>query len=214
VKEAEAPLFLRKAAKYVTLAVLALLAGIAAAFLFAGLTARDPETPAAVEDQAGGGFIRHTEPRTIPDIAFKDAEGQTVLLSDWRGHMVLLNLWATWCAPCKTEMPSLDRLQAKLGGKGVAVLALSTDRGGPKLPAEFFDREGITHLKLYNDNTGEAAITMKAAGLPLTAIVNEDGQEIARLVGPAQWDSPEMIARLEAMVARDVNGRGTARPSP
>lgn len=213
-EEAKPPLFLRKTTKYAALAVLALSAGIGAAVLFSGLTARNPEAPAAVDSQAGGGFIRHIEPQPIPDIAFKDADGHTLRLSDWRGRMVLLNLWATWCAPCKTEMPSLDRLQAKLGGTNVAVLALSTDRGGPKLPAEFFDREGIAHLKLYNDNTGEAAIRMKAAGLPLTAVVNESGQEIARLVGPAQWDSPEMIAQLEAMIARDVDGRRTGRPSP
>lgn len=95
-------------------------------------------------------------------------------------------------------MPSLDRLQAKLAGRNVVVLAISTDRGGPDAPAEFFARQGITHLKLYNDDTGAAAIRMKAAGLPVTVVVNENGQEIARLVGPANWDSPEIMAQLEA----------------
>ena len=200
-KEAEPPLFFPAAGKYAFLAVLALSAGIGAANLFFGLTARNAATPAHVEDQASNRLIRHSEPQTIPDIAFKDADGHTARLSNWRGGMVLVNLWATWCAPCKTEMPSLDRLQAKLGTKGIAVLALNTDRGGPKEPAEFFARQGITHLQVYNDETGEAAIRMKAAGLPLSIVLNENGQEIARLSGPAEWDSPEMIARLQALKA-------------
>jgi thiol-disulfide isomerase/thioredoxin len=198
-KEAEPPLFLLAAGKYVALALIALSAGIGAAVLFADLTARNAGTPALTEDQTTSRLIRLPEPQSIPNIAFKDAEGRTASLSDWRGRMVLLNLWATWCAPCKTEMPSLDRLQAKLGGKGIAVVALSTDRGGAKEPAEFFAREGITHLKVYNDDTGEAAIRMKAAGLPLSIVLNENGQEVARLVGPADWDSPEMMAQLQTL---------------
>jgi hypothetical protein len=79
--------------------------------------------------------------------------------------------------------------------------------------AQFFAREGITHLKVFNDNTGEASIRMKEPGLPLSIVLNEDGQEIARLLGPMKWDSPEMIAQLEAWKSRNANGRGTARPS-
>ena len=94
-------------------------------------------------------------------------------------------------------MPSLDRLQAKLGGKEFAVLALSTDRGGPKAPAQFFSREGITHLKVFNDTTGEAAIRMKEPGLPASIVLNENGQEIARLFGPMEWDTPEIIAHFK-----------------
>ena len=151
--------------------------------------------------------------KTVPDIAFNDADGRQVRLSDWRGQLVLLNIWATWCGPCKTEMPSLDRLQAKLGGKEFTVLALSTDRGGPTAPAQFFAREGITHLKVFNDNTGEAAIRMKEPGLPASIVLNENGQEIARLFGPMEWDSPEMIAQLEAWKSRNANGREASRPS-
>lgn len=173
---------------------------MAVAVLFAGLTTQNAGTPASsIEERITGRFVRHTKPQAIPDLAFKDADGHAVRLSDWRGRAVLVNLWATWCAPCKTEMPSLDRLQAKLGGNNFVVVPLSTDRGGPKAPAEFFARQGISHLKLYNDDTAEAAIRMKAAGLPLTLVINENGQEIARMVGPADWDSREIMAQLEAL---------------
>ncbi len=195
-KKAGAAVFLSRAGKYAALAVLAATAGMVAAFLLfgsPGIMSR-PASP-----EAGlGKFIYHAEPQPIADIAFTDAEGRARLLSEWRGHMVLLNLWATWCAPCKVEMPSLDRLQAKLGER-FAVLALSTDRSGPKAPAAFFANQHIAHLKLYNDSTGEANVSMNAAGLPLTAVLNENGQEIARLLGPAEWDSPEILAEIEAL---------------
>ncbi len=210
-KEAKPPLFLPNAAKYLVIAVLAASAGMAGALLFAGSSVKNAAKPAtSAEDRVTGRLIRHAGPMTVPDLSFKDAEGHAVSLSDLHGRMVLLNLWATWCAPCKTEMPSLDRLQAKLGGSKFAVVALSTDRGGPKQPAEFFARQGITHLKLYNDQTGEAATLMKAAGLPLTVVLNENGQEVARLVGPADWDSPEIIAQLESLKAGRTSGRASS----
>ena len=194
--------------KYAALAVLALSAGIAAAMLFPGVGGKLRDFRAAYLQDPLNKFTRHAEPQVVPDIAFNDADGRPVRLSDWRGQLVLLNIWATWCAPCKAELPSLDRLQAKLGGKGFTVLALSTDRAGPKAPAQFFSKEGITHLKVFNDKTGEAAIRMKEPGLPLSIVLNEEGQEIARLFGPMEWDSPEMIAQLEAWKLRNANGPG------
>ncbi len=181
--------------------------------LVPSMTGKARALRAAYLQDPAGRFTRHVDPQVVPDIAFNDADGRLVRLSDWRGRLVLLNIWATWCGPCKTELPSLDRLQAKRGGKEFTVLALSTDRGGPKPPAQFFEREGITHLKVFNDNTGEAAIRMKETGLPLSIVLNENGQEIARLFGPAEWDSPEMIAQIEAWKSHDPNGRGKARPS-
>ena len=179
-------------------AVVAASAGIAAAMIFPGMTGKLRAFRVAYLQDPVSRFTRHSEPRIVPDIAFNDADGRQVRLSDWRGQLVLLNIWATWCGPCKAELPSLDRLQAKLGGKEFNVLALSTDRGGPKVPAQFFSREGITHLKVFNDDTGEAAIRMKEPGLPLSIVLNENGQEIARLLGPREWDSAEMIAQLGA----------------
>ncbi len=203
-KEAARPLFLRSASKYAALAVLALAAGMGAAVTFTGLTRNAATAP--LSDRVTGRFILHAEPKPMPDLAFKDAEGHAVRLSDWRGRMVLVNLWATWCAPCKIEMPSLDRLQGKLGNN-LVVVALSTDRGGPEAPAKFFASQRITRLKLYNDTTGEAVIRMKVTGLPVSIVVNETGQEIARLVGPADWDSPEISGQLEALQAGGATGR-------
>ncbi len=194
-KEAEPPLFISRAAKYAAMAALAGLTGVFAGAFFSA-------KPTKVEAlQTPRGLVRVVDPQTVPDIAFNDANGWETHLSDWRGRIVLLNLWATWCGPCKTELPSLDRLQANLGGKNFAVLAVSTDRAGPKAPADYFDREGIKHLQVYNDKTGDAAILLRAAGLPLSIVLNEKGQEIAHLFGPARWDSPELIEKLKAFAA-------------
>ncbi len=183
--------------KYVALAFLAASAGMLTALLLLG------EEPAhkAPGRVTAAQFIRHAEPQSVPDIVFADPDGRTRHLSEWRGKVVLLNLWATWCAPCKSEMPSLDRLQAELGGDSFTVLALSTDRTGPKEPAAFFAREGIAHLKPFNDDTAEANIGLKAPGLPLTVVLNKDGKEVARLVGPADWDSPATIAEVEGFLS-------------
>jgi thiol-disulfide isomerase/thioredoxin len=193
----------RIAWKLATLAVVATSAGMLAAFLFLRVPDQGRAPLAIPYKREAGKLIRHSEPQNVEDIVFTDADGTVRRLSEWRGRVVLLNLWATWCAPCKTEMPSLDRLQAKLGGDGFTVLALSTDRSGPKEPAAFLARQGIGHLKLYNDDTGGAAVRMRAAGLPMTAVLNENGQEVARFLGPAEWDSPEMISEIENLRARE-----------
>jgi thiol-disulfide isomerase/thioredoxin len=192
----------RTSASYGAIGVLALASGVIAAFLLTsgGRDLVREERPAA--ESPPRKLVHLGAPERIADLVFSDAEGKPRRLSEWRGRMVLLNLWATWCAPCKMEMPSLDRLEAKLGGDGFAVVALSVDRGGPEKPAAFFASEGLTRLKLYNDATGEAARRVGAAGLPLTAILNGDGEVVARLIGPTHWDSPDMIAQLEALRAK------------
>ena len=138
----------------------------------------------------------------MPDLAFTGADGASRRLSEWRGKAVLLNLWATWCAPCKAEMPSLDRLQAKLGGDKFAVLAISMDRTGLEKPQSFFASNGISHLAVYNDPQAEATAVLRASGLPLSVILDGQGREIARLIGPADWDSPDMTAKVEEFISR------------
>lgn len=145
-------------------------------------------------------LIRHGQPKAVPELSFMDADGKERKLAEWRGQAVLLNFWATWCAPCKLEMPALSRLQAQLGSNSFTVLTLSMDRSGPKLPRAFLQQAGITNLPLYNDDTGEAVLKIEAGGLPATLLINAQGQEIARLLGPAEWDSPEAIDVLKALL--------------
>jgi thiol-disulfide isomerase/thioredoxin len=185
------------------------LCGAGAGALTAGLISRGAGpvwerdfTPAAagsgsVAGGGIGGLQRTSQPRPLPDLAFVSADGSRHRLSEWRGKVVLLNLWATWCAPCKAEMPSLDRLQAKFGGDRFTVLAISTDKSGSQQPASFFAKEAIVHLDLYNDATGAATSLLGAAGLPLSIILDGQGREVARLLGPARWDSPEAATRIE-----------------
>ncbi|MER8783904.1 TlpA family protein disulfide reductase [Mesorhizobium sp. M1006] len=110
----------------------------------------------------------------------------------------MLNIWATWCAPCRKEMPTLDRLQAKLGGPDFEVIALSMDRGGPDIVKKFFAEIGVEHLALNIDTTGKAMFTLGALGLPMTLLIDREGKEIGRLIGPAEWDSPEMMAFIRS----------------
>jgi thiol-disulfide isomerase/thioredoxin len=192
-------------ARLAALGVLAALAGAITARLIVG-TPEDRgrayirEGEVSKTELTAKKFILLAKPEPLPDLAFTGADGKPHRLSEWRGKTVLLNLWATWCAPCKTEMPSLDRLQARLGGGKFQVIALSTDIGGPEKPASFFKNEGIAHLEVYNDRTSEALKALNASGLPLSVALDKEGREIARLLGPADWDSPEATAQIEAFM--------------
>lgn len=140
-------------------------------------------------------------PRTVDASSFRDGTGREIELSAFRGRVILVNLWATWCGPCRHEMPSLDRLQAARGGKDFEVVAISVDRGGPTVAQGFLDEVGATSLALYIDQTTRIGRSMGAFGLPLTIILDRQGREIARLVGPAEWDSPEALAFIDAAIA-------------
>lgn len=136
-----------------------------------------------------------------PGIAFQDEAGQPRSLADWKGKIVLMNLWATWCAPCKLEMPGLDRLQAQLGGADFAVLAISLDRNGKEAPRRFLADNKLTNLPLHIDETGTLANKIGAAGLPATLILDREGREIARMLGPAEWDSASAQDVIRAAIA-------------
>jgi len=192
---------------YVLLAIAALAAGIGAAFLIRGkapqeMAASAPAAESGSAQPATGTLAVHAAPEPIADIAFDDSDGKARHLSEWRGRVVLLNLWATWCAPCKQEMPALDRLQAKLGGDKFTVLAVSTDRSGQKQPAAFYASANIGHLALYNDSTSEANIKIKAEGLPVSVVLDKQGNEVARILGAAKWDGDDMIAQLSGFIKR------------
>jgi len=143
----------------------------------------------------------HDTPQPLPEIAFTNERGDMRTLDHWRGRIVLLNVWATWCGPCREEMPTLDRLQATLGGERFEVVALSIDRAGAGVVRRFFDEIGIKHLDIFIDETMKASRDLKILGLPGTLLIGPNGQELGRLIGPAEWDTPAMIPFFEGVIA-------------
>ncbi|MEM8799156.1 MAG: TlpA disulfide reductase family protein [Pseudomonadota bacterium] len=179
-------------------------------------SAEAPETAIAPSDVktlkdlarfAVGGVKRFAinEARTpLPDDPFltpaRSGELREVNLTQFKGKLILINIWATWCAPCVEEMPALDALEKAAGGPLFAVWPISMDRGGPPAVAEFYNDNGISALPLANDPTGRLAETVGAIGLPLTLLVGPDGREMGRFVGPAEWAAPEAQALIAAAV--------------
>jgi thiol-disulfide isomerase/thioredoxin len=145
-------------------------------------------------------FARSASPKPMPELAFEDADARPHTLADFRGKYVLLNIWATWCAPCREEMPALDRLQASMGGARFQVLPLSVDQQGLPIARKFYAETGIKALPLYVDPTAKAAFTLDAAGLPATLLIDPAGREVGRHLGAVKWDSPEVIEHLRRRV--------------
>ena len=143
-------------------------------------------------------FVFKSVPEELPPAPFVDAEGRERTLADWKGKVVLLNLWATWCAPCRKEMPGLDRLQAEMGSDRFEVVAVSVDRTGTAGAKKFLDQINVRNLAVLADPNARMATTFKAVGLPATLLIGADGREIGRLVGPAEWDTPEAKALVRA----------------
>jgi thiol-disulfide isomerase/thioredoxin len=143
-----------------------------------------------------------SSPQPVPDIRFQGADGKPYTLSNFRGKVVLLNVWATWCAPCRKEMPALDRLQQALGGSDFQVLALSLDNGGAAVVRQFYDQIGIRALGIYVDPAMEATGKLRALGVPTTLLLDREGRERWRKTGPAEWDSPEIVEALRAKLRR------------
>jgi thiol-disulfide isomerase/thioredoxin len=142
-----------------------------------------------------------TELKAVPEIHFLDGAGKDRTLADFKGKVVVLNLWATWCTPCVAEMPTLEHLQQKMGENDVVVIALSIDRGGVDTVREFFDRVGVKALPVFVDPTMRAQSTLSAFGLPTTIIIDRDGNERGRLLGPAEWDSDRAIDLIETAMS-------------
>lgn len=145
-------------------------------------------------------LIETKPPCQVPDVTFQTADGKPLNLSAFRGKTVLLNLWATWCPPCVKEMPSLDRLQQKLGSDRFVVVAISQDRGGAGVVVPWLAVNKLTHLTAYLDPQAQASQALQTPGLPVSMVITPDGSEVARLFGKTEWDSPEMIARLRALM--------------
>ena len=158
---------------------------------------RAPQGGGQAETASPRSFVMHESPRPLPEITFADGNGEALTLADLRGKTVLLNIWATWCVPCREEMPTLDTLEAELGGPAFEVVPLSVDRAGPEAVRKFYAEIGIEHLSLYINTSMRASFDLQAPGLPTTLLIDSEGRELGRLVGPAEWDTPEMIAFLK-----------------
>lgn len=146
-------------------------------------------------------FLVRPERVALPDAAFQDGGGKPLKLSDWKGRVVLVNLWATWCAPCRKEMPDLATLQKELGSDQFEVVAISVDRKGAEASAAFLKETGAANLKLYVEPSTRIVTDFQSPGLPATILIDRQGREIGRLLGPAHWASPEAIALIKAALA-------------
>jgi len=151
-----------------------------------------------------------TAPLRLPDLAFDDAGGQPKKLSDWRGRMVLVNLWATWCVPCRKEMPALDELQAKLGGADFEVVAINIDTRDPEKPKNFLKEANLTRLGYFSDQKAKVFQDLKgigrALGMPTSVLVDRQGCEIATIAGPAEWASDDAVKLIRAAMVPAAAG--------
>src|SRR3984957_17100180 len=141
-------------------------------------------------------------PLQLPDLAFEDADGKPKKLSDWRGRTVLVNLWATWCVPCRKEMPALEGLETKLGGPDFAVVAINIDTRDPDKAKNFLKDANLTRLGHYNDQKAKVFQDLKgigrALGMPTSVLIDGQGCEIGTIAGPAEWDSDDAVKLITA----------------
>jgi thiol-disulfide isomerase/thioredoxin len=185
--------------KHTALAVVTLIAVVALGVVAYKYTARkavEPPASAASSPATGLRLVPAKKPVPLPEVRFTDGEGRPMALADFRGRMVLLNVWATWCTPCREEMPTLDRLQAQLGGPDFEVVALSIDHDGIAAVRKFYREISIKHLRSYNDPEMRATTALGVLGIPATLLIDREGREIGRALGPAEWDASEVIETI------------------
>jgi thiol-disulfide isomerase/thioredoxin len=157
------------------------------------------DKPAELESVRLGEFIPASPPLPAPAISFVDLTGNTVSLSEFAGKIVLVNLWATWCEPCLREMPSLARLQLRLGDT-ITVVAVSEDRGGSKTVEPFIDKLGLKSIKIYLDPKSTAGRAFQVQGLPTTFLIDRQGRVLGKVEGAAEWDSPKLLNILKSFL--------------
>jgi thiol-disulfide isomerase/thioredoxin len=149
-----------------------------------------------------GEFVPTSPPQPAPEVFFADPAGNPVSLSDFKGKFLLVNLWATWCAPCLREMPSLERLQATLGDR-ITVAAISEDRGGGKAVEPFITKLGLKSVKVYLDPKSAVGQAFKVQGLPTSLLLDRENRVLGRVEGAAEWDSSEILAILRSLLDGD-----------
>jgi thiol-disulfide isomerase/thioredoxin len=157
-----------------------------------------------------GEFVPSSQPFPAPAISLVDRTGHTIELSDLRGKPVIVNLWATWCEPCLREMPSLERLQSRLGER-IAVLAVSEDRGGDKAVEPFIAKIELKSVKIYIDPKSEVGHAFAVRGLPTSFLIDRDGKVLGRVEGAAEWDSPKILGVLEPLLSGDGVVKASSR---
>lgn len=145
-------------------------------------------------------FSLGNDPVPLLSPPFSDSKGRNLALSDFAGRIVLLNIWATWCLPCREEMPALDDLQRTLGGPDFVVVPISIDSGGIEVARDFYREIGIRDLGLYWGEDVPVQLAFAAFGLPTTLLIDRKGQELARLLGPAKWNKPPAIRQIESVI--------------
>jgi thiol-disulfide isomerase/thioredoxin len=196
-------------------------AGFAGIYGFGGLrrSAGDPACAATVDLARKIAPLAHgevaaltmaTKGLRLPDLAFDDGDGKPRKLSDWRGKTVLVNLWATWCVPCRKEMPALEGLQTKLEGPNFEVVAINIDTRDPEKPKNFLKDANLTRLGYFYDEKAKVFQDLKAAGralgMPTSVLVDPKGCEIGTIAGPAQWDSEDALKLIKAAVSPAAAG--------
>jgi len=145
-------------------------------------------------------MVVHEAARAVPAFKFVDVAGNDISTEKFRGKFVALHFWATWCMPCRAELPTVDALQAALGGENFTFVPLSVDRNGAKLVQQYYTDNGIAHLPLYFDDGMVAARALRVNGIPYTILLNRDGQEIARILGDRDWSTPDATALMRRLI--------------
>jgi thiol-disulfide isomerase/thioredoxin len=157
--------------------------------------------PAVGPGGGPAGFSVYATPSAAPAAAFKGPNGARLSLEDFRGRVVLLNIWATWCGPCRAEMPSLDRLQAQHGAAGLDVVAVSVDREGARAVSAYFRKSGIRNLKLYVDSNQATLAAFRPSGIPMSVLIDREGNVVGEMTGAARWDSAEAVELVQRYLA-------------
>jgi thiol-disulfide isomerase/thioredoxin len=217
VHSEQVPTERRRKGTRIAFAAVAIIGALAAVYGVVGAS-RNPGDPACrptvdlarhIEPLARGevaAVIPAEEARKLPELAFHDDAGRPRSLADWQGRTVLLNLWATWCVPCRKEMPALDALQAKLGAPDFEVVAVNIDTRDPDKPKAWLHTAGVEHLAYYADADAKVFQDLKAIGkaigMPTTLLIDRNGCEIASLSGPADWASQDGIKLVSAALGR------------
>ena len=160
------------------------------------------DNPGVPERARLGEFIPASPLLPAPAVSFVDLAGNTVSLSEFAGKVVLVNLWATWCEPCLREMPSLERVQSRLGDK-IAVVAISEDRGGSKTVEPFIDKLRLKSVKIYLDPKSAMERAFKVQGLPTSFLIDRQGRVLGRVEGGAEWDAPKLLEVLKSFLGDD-----------